>query len=94
MKLNKLKVTGFFAITLFTAGLLLTACNSSKEQEAPLAEGQEEEAAFPFFINVAYAVVNFTMSRGLSVSPVCPPMVPRMPEIDLISVISRSYVGN
>ena len=48
MKLNKLKVTGFFAITLFTAGLLLTACNSSKEQEAPLAEAQEEEAAFPF----------------------------------------------
>ena len=38
-------------------------------------------------INVAYAEVNFTISRGLSVSPACPPIVPRIPEIDLISVI-------
>ena len=50
------------------------------------------------FINVAYAVVNLTMSNGFSVSPVCPPMVPRMPEIDLISVIiavlSSSLIGD
>ena len=36
---------------------------------------------------VAYAVVNFTMSSGLSVSPAWPPIVPLMPEMDLISVI-------
>jgi hypothetical protein len=38
-------------------------------------------------INVAYAVVNFTMSNGLSVSPVCPPIVPRIPEMDFIRVM-------
>ena len=39
------------------------------------------------FMNVAYAVVNLTMLSGLRVSPVGPPIVPRIPEIDLISVI-------
>ena len=39
------------------------------------------------FMNVAYAVVNFTMSSGFSVSPVRPPMVPRIPDMDFISVI-------
>lgn len=38
-------------------------------------------------INVAYAAVYFAMSIGVSASPARPPMVPRMPEIDLISVI-------
>ena len=37
--------------------------------------------------SVAYAVTDFTMSSGLSVSPVWPPMVPRKPEIDFMSVI-------
>jgi hypothetical protein len=31
--------------------------------------------------------VNLTISRGVKVSPVRPPIVPRMPEIDFISVI-------
>jgi hypothetical protein len=46
-------------------------------------------SAFGFWLamNVAYAVVNLTISKGLSVSPVCPPMVPRMPDIDLMRVI-------
>ncbi len=35
----------------------------------------------------AKAVVNLTMSIGVRFSPAAPPMVPRMPEIDLISVI-------
>ena len=39
-------------------------------------------------IKVAYADVNFTMSNGFNPSPAFPPMVPRMPDIDLISVIS------
>ena len=40
-------------------------------------------------ISVAYAEVNFTMSSGLSPSPATPPMVPRIPEIDLIRVIDK-----
>lgn len=43
-------------------------------------------------INAAYADVNFTMSNGFSVSPTWPPIVPRMPEIDLISVIIRVFM--
>ena len=38
-------------------------------------------------IKVAYAAVNFTMSRGLNPSPALPPIVPLMPEIDLINDI-------
>ena len=38
-------------------------------------------------IKVAYADVNFTMSNGFNPSPARPPIVPRMPDIDLISVI-------
>ena len=43
-------------------------------------------------IHAAYADVNFTMSNGFSVSPTWPPIVPRMPEIDLISVIIRVFM--
>jgi hypothetical protein len=51
-------------------------------------EGGERRDFFSFLeMNVAYAVVNLTMSKGLRVSPVRPPIVPRMPEIDFISVI-------
>jgi len=32
--------------------------------------------------------VNFTMSIGVRLSPGWPPMVPRIPDMDLISVIS------
>ena len=39
------------------------------------------------FIFSQYAYVNFTMSIGESPSPGEPPIVPRIPEIDLISVI-------
>ena len=42
-------------------------------------------------INVAYAEVNFTMSKGFNPSPAWPPMVPRIPEIDLISVINKGF---
>ena len=38
-------------------------------------------------MKVAYADVNFTMSKGLSVSPAGPPIVPRIPDIDFISDI-------
>ena len=37
--------------------------------------------------SIAKAVTDFTMSSGLSVSPVSPPIVPRKPAMDLISVI-------
>ena len=40
-------------------------------------------------MKVAYAETNLTMSSGFSVSPARPPIVPRMPEIDLISVILK-----
>ncbi len=39
----------------------------------------------------AYAAVNFTMSSGLKPSPGRPPIVPRMPEMDLISDICNLY---
>ena len=35
----------------------------------------------------AYEAVNFTASRGVRLSPIGPPIVPLIPEIDLISVI-------
>jgi hypothetical protein len=38
-------------------------------------------------IKEANAVVKFTISTGVKPSPGFPPMVPRIPEIDLISVI-------
>ncbi len=38
-----------------------------------------------FLMKVAYAAVNFTMSRGDSPSPGAPPMVPLIPEIDFMS---------
>ena len=41
-------------------------------------------------MKVAYAETNLTMSSGFRVSPARPPIVPRMPEIDLISVILRN----
>ena len=41
-------------------------------------------------INAAYAAVNLTTSRGLRPSPGRPPMVPRIPEIDLISDIWKT----
>ena len=37
---------------------------------------------------VAYAAVNFTTSRGVSPCPGAPPIVPRMPDIDLMSDIA------
>ena len=55
--------------------------------EAPPCEGLGR----PFLIKVAYAEVNFTMSRGFNVSPVRPPMVPRIPEIDFIKVMCILY---
>ena len=33
------------------------------------------------------------MSSGLRVSPVCQPIVPRMPEIDLINVITIEFLN-
>ena len=37
-------------------------------------------------INVAKADVNDTISTGVRLSPAVPPIVPRMPDIDLINV--------
>ncbi|CUP44213.1 Uncharacterised protein [Segatella copri] len=42
-------------------------------------------------MKVAYAEVNLTISSGFKVSPAGPPIVPRIPEIDLISVINISF---
>ncbi|MPN04603.1 hypothetical protein SDC9_151846 [bioreactor metagenome] len=46
--------------------------------------------AFPveFLINRAYADANFTMSTGVRLSPTRPPIVPLIPDMDLISVIA------
>jgi hypothetical protein len=44
-----------------------------------------------FFAHSAYAAVNFTTSIGLSVSPLLPPIVPLIPEIDLINDTLRSF---
>ena len=44
-------------------------------------------------IKVAYADVNFTMSKGVRPLLVAPPIVPRMPEIDLIKVIINDIIG-
>ena len=41
----------------------------------------------PRWINFTKAAVNFTMSIGVKLSPGRPPIVPRMPDMDLISVI-------
>ena len=40
--------------------------------------------------SLQYAYVNLTMSTGVRASPGAPPMVPLIPEIDLISVISTN----
>ena len=40
----------------------------------------------------AYAAVNLTISTGVRALPGAPPMVPRMPEMDLISVITCSFI--
>jgi hypothetical protein len=40
----------------------------------------------------AYAVVNFTTSSGVRFSEGQPPMVPRMPDIDFMSVIISKNV--
>ena len=46
------------------------------------------DATFVFLrMNVAYAATNFTMANGFKPSSGVPPIVPRIPEIDLISVI-------
>ena len=46
-----------------------------------------------FLINVAYADVNFTISKGFRVSPGRPPIVPRIPDIDLINVIGSEILS-
>jgi hypothetical protein len=40
-----------------------------------------------FFIRVAYAEVNLTISSGVNELPASPPIVPLIPDIDLISVM-------
>jgi hypothetical protein len=42
--------------------------------------------------NVAKADVNFTTSRGLNPSPGRPPIVPRIPDIDLIKLINYNVL--
>jgi len=42
-------------------------------------------------IQVPKAEVNFTISNGVRASLVLPPMVPRIPEIDLIKVTLLSF---
>ena len=48
---------------------------------------RRKERLTTFSRNAANADTDLAMSTGLSVSPVRPPMVPRKPEMDLISVI-------
>ena len=40
-----------------------------------------------------YAYVNLTMSTGVRLSPQGPPMVPRMPDMDLISVMNAKILN-
>ena len=42
-------------------------------------------------INFAYAEVNLTISIGVKESPTFPPIVPLIPDIDLIRVIINSF---
>jgi hypothetical protein len=42
---------------------------------------------FPFLMKVAKPEVNFTISGGVSPSPGFPPMVPLIPDIDLMRLI-------
>jgi hypothetical protein len=42
----------------------------------------------------AYAVVNFTTSSGVRLSAGEPPIVPRMPDIDFMSVIVSKILKN
>ena len=44
-----------------------------------------------FLSSVAYAEVNFTTSIGVSALPISPPIVPLMPDIDLIKVIRSVF---
>jgi hypothetical protein len=41
----------------------------------------------------AYAAVNKTVSKGVKFSEVLPPIVPLIPEIDLIKVIRQIYTN-
>ena len=47
-----------------------------------------DAVAFCSSKKVAKAVVNLTTSTGVRFSPMVPPIVPRIPEMDLISVIN------
>lgn len=46
-----------------------------------------------FIIHSEYPAVNFTMSTGVNPSPGFPPMVPLIPEIDLINVTVKNLGG-
>jgi hypothetical protein len=54
--------------------------------------GASLDAAAALFSNrkVAKAAVNLTTSTGVRFSPTVPPIVPRIPEMDLINVIYLS----
>ena len=48
----------------------------------------KEKVGLPFWIQ---AEVNFVISSGVKLLPGIPPIVPRIPEIDLISVIKMLF---
>ena len=52
-------------------------------------DGQKFSAEFSSLIQSAYPVANFTTSGGVRASPGTPPMVPLIPEIDLINILTK-----
>ena len=90
-------VVGVVAKPMFTtsAPIPISVPHTTFLTIGPETRASRPTTIFSFFsgclraMNVAYAETNLTMSSGFSVSPARPPIVPRMPEIDLISVILK-----
>jgi hypothetical protein len=49
-------------------------------------------ATFLSLIHAEYAAANLTISTGVKALPGCPPIVPLIPEIDLINVMSYLFL--
>ena len=93
-------VVGVVAKPMFTtsAPIPISVPHTTFLTIGPEIRASRPTTIFSFFpgclraMKVAYAETNLTMSSGFSVSPARPPIVPRMPEIDLISVILKIFL--
>ena len=63
------------------------AGHDGNERADALANLRAADLDLARFNQVPYAAANFTASTGVSPLSTVPPMVPRIPEIDLINVI-------